>query len=60
MFGMLESLAKAVVGVVTIPVNVAADVVTLGGAITETDKPYTVTAIENVFDNITNAVTPTK
>ena len=31
MFGLLESLAKAAVGVVTLPVTVAADVITLGG-----------------------------
>ena len=32
MFGLIESLAKAAVGVVTLPVAVVADVITLGGA----------------------------
>ena len=41
MFGMLESLAKAALGVVTVPVAVVADVVTMGGALTDKVKSYT-------------------
>lgn len=40
MFGMIESLAKAAAAVVTVPVAVVADVVTLGGALTDKDQPY--------------------
>lgn len=53
MFGMLESLAKAVVGtVVETPVSILADVATLGGALTDKDKPYTVESLEKVMKNI--------
>ena len=53
MFGMLENLTKAVVGVVVeTPLSVAADVVTLGGSLTDQEKPYTAQAIEKVVDNV--------
>lgn len=47
MFGFLEDVAKAAVAVVKLPISVAADVVTMGGALTDKDEPYTV---ENVSD----------
>lgn len=40
MFGLIEGLAKAAVGVVTIPVAVVADAVTLGGSLTDKNQPY--------------------
>ena len=46
MFGMLTSLAKAATAVVTVPVAVVADVVTLGGSLTDKRKPYTAEAGE--------------
>ena len=53
---MFEELLKAVVGaVVETPIAVVADVVTLGGALTDKDKPYTATAIEKVVDNVQKA-----
>jgi hypothetical protein len=56
---MFESLFKAVVGVVVeTPVAMVADVVTLGGALTDRDKPYTAEAIEDVVQNIHNATDP--
>lgn len=56
MFGMLENLVKATVGVVVeTPVALAADVVTLGGSLTDQDKPYTAQAVEKVVDNIQKA-----
>ena len=39
MFGMIESLAKAAAAVVTVPVALVADVVTLGGALSDKDQP---------------------
>lgn len=60
MFGMLESLAKAAVAVATAPVAVVADVVTLGGALTDKDQPYTADACEAVVKNLQDAVTPGK
>lgn len=60
MFGMIESLAKAAVAVVTVPVAVVADVVTMGGVLTDKDKPYTAEAVEDFVDNLKDAATPDK
>ncbi|WP_154677752.1 hypothetical protein [Rhizobium tubonense] len=40
---MFERLIKAAIDTVTLPVSVAADVVTLGGALMDRPEPYTVT-----------------
>lgn len=59
MFGILENLTKAVVGVVVeTPVAIVADAVTLGGALTDKEEPYTATAVKRVVDNIQRAATP--
>lgn len=58
MFGMLEDLAKAAVGVVKLPIDLAADVVTLGGALTDKDKPYTAEGVSDVMQNLKNAAAP--
>jgi hypothetical protein len=58
MFGMLESLTKAALGVVTVPVAVVADVVTLGGALTDKDQPYTADAVSDVVQNLEDAAKP--
>jgi hypothetical protein len=58
MFEMLKSLAKASLGVVTVPVAVVADVVTLGGALTDKDKPYTAEAVSEVVQNLKDATSP--
>lgn len=56
MFNLIGNLAKAAVGVVIeTPIAVAADVLTLGGSLTDKDKPYTAEAIEKVVDNIGKA-----
>ena len=55
MFGMLESLTKAALGVVTVPLAVAADVVTLGGVLTDQPEPYTAKAVSDVVKNLKNA-----
>ena len=56
MFGMLGDLAKAAVGVlIETPIAVVADVVTMGGALTDKDQPYTATALEKVMENVENA-----
>jgi hypothetical protein len=53
LFDALGSLTKAVVGVVVeTPVAIVADVVTLGGALTDKEKPYTATALEKVMQNV--------
>lgn len=56
MFGMLESLAKAAVGlVVETPIAVVADVITMGGALTDKSEPYTATALRGVMKNTSEA-----
>jgi hypothetical protein len=58
MFGLIEDLAKAAVGVVKLPIDVAADVLTLGGSLTDKDKPYTAEGVSDVMQNLKNAVAP--
>lgn len=58
MFGMLESLTKAALGVVAVPVGVVADVVTLGGALTDQPKPYTAKAVSDLVQNLEDATKP--
>lgn len=58
MFGILESLAKAAASVVTVPVAIAADVVTLGGSLTDKEKPYTAEAVGDLVDNLKDATRP--
>ena len=58
MFGMIESLAKAAAAVVTVPVAVVADVVTLGGAVNDKNRPYTADAVSDFVDNLKNATNP--
>ncbi len=55
---MLSSLLKAAVAVVTVPVAVTADFVTLGGAINDKKRPYTVEAVSDFVQNLKNATTP--
>jgi hypothetical protein len=53
MFGALKNLTKATVGVlIETPVAVVADVVTLGGALTDTKQPYTAEALSKVVKNV--------
>lgn len=58
MFGMIESLAKAVVGVVKTPVTLVADVATLGGALTDKKNPYTYDALAEILANLEKATKP--
>lgn len=57
---MFESIFKAAVSVVRIPVGVAADVVTLGGSLTDRDRPYTADAVSDMVRNLENASKPGK
>lgn len=58
MFDILESVTKVAVNVVTLPVSVAADVVTLGGSLTDKNKPYTVETVSDLVQNLKDAGTP--
>ena len=50
---MFSNLLKAVVGVVVeTPIAVVADIVTLGGSLTDEDVPYTAKALGKVVDNV--------
>lgn len=61
MFGMLGSLTKAVVGVVVeTPIAVVADVVTLGGTLSDKDEPYTTTSLGKVLDNLSDVTKTNK
>lgn len=56
MFNLIGNLTKAVVGVVVeTPIAVVADVITLGGSLTDKDKPYTADALSKVVQNVQDA-----
>ena len=55
---MFESLTKAAVGIVTMPIVVVADVVTLGGALTDQKTLYTAQQAKKILDNLDNAIDP--
>lgn len=55
MFGMLESLAKAAVAVVTVPVAVVADVVTLGGVCNKAQMSTEHSLLRSTIDSLTEA-----
>ena len=53
---MFGSLLSAAVRVVATPVYVAADVVTLGGALNDRDVPYTVSNLSAIADDIDDSL----
>ncbi len=55
---MIKSLAKAAIGIATLPLDVAADVVTMAGAVTDQDQPYTAKKLAGIMENIDRAVAP--
>ncbi len=55
---MFANLLKAAVGVVKLPVDVAADVVTMGGALTDRPKPYTAKGVADIVENLNRATDP--
>lgn len=56
---ILDDLTKVVVGVVIkTPSAIVADIVTMGGAMTERQETYTGEALGEVMDNIDNATRP--
>ena len=56
MFKILGDLTKAVVGVVVeTPIAVVADVVTMGGFLTEKNEPYTAKTLKKIMKNIENS-----
>ena len=55
MFGVLENLTRAAIGVVVSPVDMAADLLTMGGVLTDQEKPYTVQRAEDVMAALSKA-----
>lgn len=55
---MFKSLAKAALAVVTVPVAVVADCVTMAGAMTDKDRPYTAEAVSDALKNLKDATKP--
>ena len=54
---MFGNLLKAVVGLVVVtPVSLVADVIMIGGAMTDKDEPYTATALRNVVKSVQDSV----
>ena len=61
MFKMLGHLTKAAVGlVIETPIAIVADVVTLGGSLTDERRPYTSTAVSKVVDNLQKSTEKSK
>lgn len=56
MFDFLEKTVKVAANVATLPVSVAADVVTLGGALNEREEPYTLSKGRRVVDDASDLV----
>lgn len=52
---MFDKLLKAAVNVVTLPVDVAADLLTMGGALTDKEEPYTVEKARKIKQNLDDA-----
>jgi hypothetical protein len=60
MFGVLESLTKAAVGVVVAPVTLVADTVMLVPDVEDNKDPFSRTGevVKNIGENIQNATKP--
>ena len=56
MFDIFTNLAKAAVGVITAPVAIAADVVTLGGSLNDRPRTYTEDQATAVLKALAKAV----
>ena len=55
MFNIIKGLSKAVVSTVTLPIDIAADVVTMGGVMTDKKETYTASKIKKIMDGIDEA-----
>jgi hypothetical protein len=56
--GLFDSLAKAVVNVVSLPVTAVADVITMGGVLSDEEETYTGKALGDFVENLQNAGKP--
>ena len=55
---MLNSLLKVALSPVDLAVSAAADVATMGGALSDQNKPYTAQAAERLLDNVKDVFEP--
>lgn len=53
---MFGKLFKVAIDTVTLPVSVAVDVVTLGGALVDRDEPYTVSKAKRIGTEVVKTV----
>ena len=60
MFGFLNSTLKAAASVIDIPVSIAADAVTLGGALNDKETTYTSDAAGRLVQNVKDMADPDK
>ncbi|RTL03909.1 hypothetical protein EKK58_11705 [Candidatus Dependentiae bacterium] len=60
MFGILNDIAKAAVGVVTSPIAVTRDVLSATGITEETSKSYTEQQLKDILKNLENAAKSSK
>ena len=58
MLNFAESLLRASVAAVRIPVAVVADTITIGGALTDRDESYTASAAKDLVENLEDAASP--
>lgn len=58
MLNFAESLLRASVAAVRIPVAVVADTVTMGGVLTDRDESYTAGAAKDLVKNLEDAARP--
>jgi hypothetical protein len=56
MFGILENLTKAAVGIATTPVAIVADVLTCNGIATDQKEAYTEAHLKRIMRNFEEAV----
>lgn len=50
--GILGDILKTGFDVVTAPLDVAKDIVTMGGALVDKDEPYTVSKLKQIVDDL--------
>lgn len=55
---MFDSMVRIAVNVVTTPITVAADVATLGGALSDREEPYTVTKVKETIKEVEKLAEP--
>jgi len=53
---MFGKLLSAAVDIVTLPVSVAVDAITLGGALVDRDEPYTVSKARRIGNEVGKAI----